>query len=367
MPQNYAEQKTRLYTKKLRSLLCELPSCCSTYMRGVESQTSVLTRYGYAIDLRTFFLFLQQEIDSFKGKPITEITLSDLERVTALDIELFLEHLTLYDRDEREVVNHERAKARKLSTLRSFFKYFFKREMISNNVASLVELPKLHDRAIIRLEPNEIASLLDTAEAGSGLSKKQQEFHKRTRLRDVAILTLFLGTGIRISELVGIDIDDLDFMNNSFLITRKGGNEDLLSFGTEVRTALLEYLLQRETMQTLSGHEQALFLSLQKKRMTARAIENLVKKYAAISTPLKKISPHKLRSTYGTLLYQETGDIYLVADVLGHKDVNTTRKHYAAIAQDRRRIAAQAVKLREPETDQADKNAANHINPERKD
>ena len=86
---------------------------------------------------------------------------------------------------------------------------------------------------------------------------------------------------------------------------------------------------------------------MQNKRITVRAVENLVKKYASMVTSLKKITPHKLRSTYGTTLYKETGDIYLVADVLGHKDVNTTRKHYAALEEDRRRRAAKAVTLRE--------------------
>ena len=100
-------------------------------------------------------------------------------------------------------------------------------------------------------------------------------------------------------------------------------------------------------MTPVEGHENALFLSMQNKRITVRAVENLVKKYAAVVTSLKKITPHKLRSTYGTTLYRETGDIYLVADVLGHKDVNTTRKHYAALEEDRRRQAAKAVTLRE--------------------
>jgi site-specific recombinase XerD len=143
-------------------------------------------------------------------------------------------------------------------------------------------------------------------------------------------MTLFLARH-RISELDGIDQQDMDLLNN-VLITRKGGNQYSLVFGDEVREALLNYLLEREAMEALPGHESALFLSIQKKRITARAVENLVKKYAAISAPLKKISPHKLRSTYGTMLYQETGDIYLVADVLGHKDVNTTRKHFGDLA-----------------------------------
>ncbi|MGI6004428.1 MAG: tyrosine-type recombinase/integrase, partial [Christensenellales bacterium] len=91
------------------------------------------------------------------------------------------------------------------------------------------------------------------------------------------------------------------------------------------------------------------FLSLQKRRISVRAVQELVKKYASIAAPLKKISPHKLRSTYGTALYQQTGDIYLVADVLGHRDVNTTRKHYAAMNEDKRRLAARAITLRDDE------------------
>ena len=351
MPEIYSIKNAKQYTRKLRALLNELPSCCGTYFRGIESQTSVLTRYGYAVDLKTFFGFLTAEIDYFIGKDVKDLSLSDLEQIKALDIELFLEHLTLYLKNEREVTNRERAKARKLSTLRSFFKYFFKHEMIQNNVASLVEIPKLHERAIIRLEPHEVADLIDTAESGGGLSPAQKKYHRFTKTRDAAILTLFLGTGIRISELVGIDLNHLDFVNNSFLVIRKGGNQDSLVFGEEVREALLKYLMEREPLVPLIGHESALFLSLQKKRITVRAVENLVKKYASVATPLKKISPHKLRSTYGTMLYQETGDIYLVADILGHKDVNTTRKHYAAIERDRRRLAAQVIKLREDPAD----------------
>ena len=129
--------------------------------------------------------------------------------------------------------------------------------------------------------------------------------------------------------------------------TRKGGNEELMVFGQEVRTALLQYLLIRESIVPAEGHEKALFLSMQKRRMTVRSIEQLVKKYAKLAAPLKNISPHKLRSTYGTMLYRETGDIYLVADVLGHKGVNTTRKHYAAMSEDRRRLAAEVIKLKD--------------------
>ena len=157
-----------------------------------------------------------------------------------------------------------------------------------------------------------------------------------------------LGTGIRVSECVGLDITDVDFQNNGIKVTRKGGSEMIVYFGEEVEQALKNYIEgSRKLVLPLAGHERALFYSTRSRRISVSAVENLVKKYSRQVTPLKKITPHKLRSTYGTTLYQETGDIYLVADVLGHKDVNTTRKHYAAQDDSRRRRAAKAVKLRE--------------------
>ena len=208
-------------------------------------------------------------------------------------------------------------------------------------------MPKLHDKEIVRLDPNEVAILLDQVEDGTKMTKSQMKFHDKTKVRDLALLTLLLGTGIRVSECVGLDISDVDFDNLAIKVRRKGGYEDVVYFGEEVEEALLSYLDQRKHMIPMSGHEDALFLSLQNRRMAVRSVENLVKKYASLVTTTKKITPHKLRSTYGTTLYQETGDIYLVADVLGHKDVNTTRKHYAAMKDDHKRKAAKTVKLRE--------------------
>jgi site-specific recombinase XerD len=208
-------------------------------------------------------------------------------------------------------------------------------------------MPKLHEHEIIRLEPNEVATLLDQVEAGDKLTKSQLKYHEKTKLRDVALLTLLLGTGLRVSECVGIDIDDIDFENNGLNVHRKGGYNTIIYFPDEVRDALLDYLDQRKLIIPCEGSEKALFLSLQNKRITVRSVENLVKKYARNVTTLKKITPHKLRSTFGTNLYKESGDIYLVADVLGHKDVNTTRKHYAAQDDENRRRAAKMVKLRE--------------------
>ena len=186
-------------------------------------------------------------------------------------------------------------------------------------------------------------------EQGESLTDRQKAYHDRTKVRDLALLTLLLGTGIRVSECVGLDIHDVDFKNGGIHIHRKGGKEVTVYFGAEVEDALNDYLAERQQIDPEPGSENALFLSMQRKRMNVRSVENLVKKYAKIVTPLKKITPHKLRSTYGTNLYRETGDIYLVADVLGHSDVNTTKKHYAALEDERRRSARNAVRLREKE------------------
>ena len=344
----YSVEKTKKYTLKLRELVSELPPCCTDFFRGVEHTTGIMTRYGYAVDLKTFFTYLLGTDICDGLSSMRMIDLSVLEKVDTTCIECFLEYVSLYQNedDSELVINGERAKARKLSAIRSLFKYLYKKEKIKNNAPALVDTPKLHDKPIIRLEPDEMSRLLETVENGDGLSKRQMIYHQITAIRDTAIITLFLGTGMRISELVGIDIDDLNFMSNEVRITRKGGNEEQIVFGSEVREALLQYMLYREGMAAAEGHEKALFLSMQKKRMSVRSVEVLVKKYAQIAAPLKKISPHKLRSTYGTMLYRETGDIYLVADVLGHKDVNTTRKHYAAMSEDRRRYAAEVFKLR---------------------
>jgi site-specific recombinase XerD len=343
----YHDEINKKNILRLRELLNTLPSFCSQYFRGIQEYTSSRTRVAYAYDIRIFFEYLHDSNPIFKKTPIREYRLEILDQITRIDIEEYLEHCSYYTKDGKEYMNDERGKARKLASLRSFYNYFSRNEMIEKNPAALVQMPKLHEKEIIRLDPDEVAILLDTVETGEKLTKKQLQYHEKNKLRDIALLTLMLGTGIRVSECVGIDISDVDFKNSGVKVRRKGGYEAVIYFGEEVKLALLDYLEQRSNITPIKGYENALFLSMQNKRITVRAVENLVKKYASVVTTLKKITPHKLRSTYGTTLYRETGDIYLVADVLGHKDVNTTRKHYAALEEDRRRQAAKAVILRE--------------------
>ena len=344
----YHEQKDVENILRLREVLSTLPPFCRDYFRAIDTTTTTKTRISYAYDIRIFFQFLLDENPAFKDYKMTDFTVDVLDQIKALDLEEYQEYLKVYQAGDKTETNGERGLKRKISALRSFYAYYYRREMIETNPTVLIDVPKIHDKSIIRLDTDEVALLLDYIEhCGDQLTGQKRVYYEKNKERDLAIVTLLLGTGIRVSECVGLDIEDVDFKNNGIKVTRKGGNEMVVYFGPEVEKALKRYLEVRENIIPLEGHEHALFYSTQRRRIGVQAIENLVKKYSQQITTTKKITPHKLRSTYGTALYQETGDIYLVADVLGHKDVNTTKKHYAAIDDARRRQAAKAVKLRE--------------------
>ena len=344
----YHEQTDVENTLRLRDVLKTLPPFCRDFFRAIEPRTTTKTRISYAYDIRIFFQFLLEQNPAFKDWSMDSFTVDILDQITALDLEEYEEYLKVYQAGDKTETNGERGLKRKMSSLRSFYAYYFKREMIHTNPTVLVDVPKIHQKSIIRLEADEVAMLLDYIEhGGDDLTGQKKIYYEKTKDRDLALVTLLLGTGVRVSECVGLDVEDVDFKNNGIKVTRKGGNEMVVYFGPEVEKALKKYLEVRENIVPVEGHEHALFYSTQRKRIGVQAVENLVKKYSRQVTTTKKITPHKLRSTYGTSLYQETGDIYLVADVLGHRDVNTTKKHYAAMDDARRRKAATAVHLRE--------------------
>lgn len=341
----YHEQERNKCTLELRELQNELPKFLRDYFRGIENSTAPRTQIGYAIDLRTFFEFVKDNNSTYRDVDMHDISIDILSQLNAQDIEEYLDYLKYYVKNGHEYTNDERAIKRKLSALRSMYNYFHKKRIIDENPVLQVDMPKLHKKQIIRLDNDEVDDLLNVVESGDRLTKKQAECHDKLKVRDMAILTLLLGTGMRVSECVGINLEDVDYINDRIKIVRKGGYESFVYYGEEVRQALLDYMEERDEIDALEGHKNALFLSSQRRRITVRSVELLVKKYASTVTG-KHITPHKLRSTYGTNLYKETGDIYLVADVLGHSDVNTTRKHYAELEEDRKKSVKDAVVIR---------------------
>lgn len=342
---SYYKEKNSETRLEIRKELENLPSWFGDFIRARETTLQPYTMYIYCVDARIFLEYLSSENIRCMGKAIKDITTDDIDSLTLRDLEIYTEYISYYiTPDGKEHSNESCGKARKVASLRSLFKYLYKKGLISSNPSTLLDTPKIHEKAIVRLTTDEIRNLINLVDSGEGLSDRAKKYQEHTRARDKALLVLFLTTGMRVSELVGLNISHINFEDNSLIIMRKGGNESILYFGEETRDVLLAYLEEREAKEKLNP-DSPLFLSTRGTRLKVRSIQDIVKKYAKIISPLKKITPHKLRSTYGTQLYHETGDIYLVADVLGHKDVNTTRKHYASMTEDRRRSAAGAVRV----------------------
>ena len=187
---------------------------------GIKDTTATRTRLAYAYDLRLFFEFLHENNPYCSKKQITDLDIEILDMIKPIDITEYMDYLSYYVKDGEEFTNDERGKQRKLASLRSMYNYFYRSEMIE----------------IIRLDIDEVVKLLDNVESGENLTKKQLSYHEKTRVRDLALMTLLLGTGIRVSECVGLDIQDVDFNNNGLLIKRKGGYEQIVYFGEEVET-----------------------------------------------------------------------------------------------------------------------------------
>ena len=347
---DYFKERDEKNLVKIDRVLAELPEYVGQFIIGISSNTSALTRLNYATDIRIFFSYLSEY--KFPGKDIADISASDIENLKPHDIERYIDALSSYKHGDRRFSCGEHAKERKLASLRSLYKYLFKKEIISTNVTLKVDMPKLHDKPIVRLETDEVNRLIDTVSCGDMLSARERSYNSVTKERDLAIIYVFLGTGIRVSELVGLNRKDVDFENSSFVVTRKGGNRSILYMPAETLDVLTGYVKWLDTQiadktefASKIKDPDALFYSLQGTRISVRSVEKLVKKYASPAAPLKKITPHKLRSTYATNLYNETEDIYVVADVLGHSDVNTTKKHYAQMSEEHKKRAAEATRI----------------------
>jgi len=158
---NYYEKRDLQYRLKMAKYTEKLPDYCLDFFIGIENTTSSTTRYNYSMDLYIFYNFISTNIFN---KPIEQISLTDLDTLKARNIEQYLSYISYYELDGKQYKNDERGKARKLASLRSFFKYLFKHDMISSNVISKIDTPKLHTKEIVRLEKDEVVRLINAVE-----------------------------------------------------------------------------------------------------------------------------------------------------------------------------------------------------------
>lgn len=338
----YQNQLKLKQLEKLKSTMTYLPKFCDQFFVGIEHHTQPGTQLRYAIDLKLFFRYIHEKNSNFES--IRDIPIDILNKITSFEIEQFLSYIKVYKDSNGKIRTNGRPGIKsKLAAIRSLYHYFYKHGLIKSNISLLVDMPYIEEKNIIRLDNNQVEQLLDNIETGTRLNGRELLWNKLYKTRDYAVISLLLGTGIRVSECVGIDLSDINFNDCSLQIIRKGGNEDLVYFSDEVRIALLAYFNDRIITTTKDPDETAFFLSKCKTRLSVRSIQELVNKY---TKNIKKISPHKLRTTFGTNLYIATKDIYLVADTLGHTNVETTRRHYADIPAQEKRKVRNTLKLR---------------------
>ena len=346
MAEEYQNDLQLMLDKKVKVIVNELPDFMSKFFKDLRTKgMSERTRLEYAYDMKRFFDFVSKQA-GFKDTNLKACKASDvLDVLTYDDIQEYLETLNTHFKVDKngnykEVLSSPSSKARKISSLRSVYKYYFRIGEINHNFSDLMDLPKIPDNNIVVMDKSQVSRILEAVSDTSNMSNGEIIRHNKIIKRDYAIMMLFFGTGIRVSELVGIDLEDIDFYNASLLITRKGGDEDEVFFSSIVEDALREYVDSDRDNLLNGANSPALFISMQHKRMTVRSVQLMIKGYANKAGLNMKVTPHALRRTFGTNLYEETNDIYLVADALHHSSVETTRKHYANMSKEHKRIAA---------------------------
>lgn len=327
----------------------QLPDFMKDFFIYLKSGVALSSRLAYLNDILFFCKYLINETNLTTTSTIYNITVTDFNKITAKHINRFIgdycSRYTIKDNDSIKVMeNNNRTLGRKKSSLSVLFKFLYRDEIIKNNITdgfNPIHLPKPQPDAIKRLEIDEVAIMLDIVSTGEHLSEGEKKYWKKTKLRDKAILVLFITYGLRLSELEQLNISSFNFNRGEFRIYRKRGKEVVMPTNKTCEIVIKDYIENERAISSMLDDEykDALFLSLQNRRMTARAIRNLVKKYTSIvlgTTRENGYSPHKLRATAATSLIQQGFSIYDVQNLLDHDNVTTTQL-YAAHRKDVKR------------------------------
>ena len=343
------------YTASFLKICNDLPSFCLDFFSSKDSVYSVRTKQAYALDLRDFFSYivcgLRADDPDMDLSLVRNMTLEDLEAISGRDINAYLSSLTHVEDDKDyfgkkiRVSNSPTSKKRKLSCIRAFFAYACTHGLVNNDPTTFCEHPKLREKEISTLTDAQQEKLLKLANTGSSKSERARAFHKNTKYRDVAIITMFLRTGLRVSELVSLNYYDIDFEEQQIMVQRKGGKRQKLYFNREVLDALTDYIDMERNHLLGYGEEELgadvfpdgpLFVSNRHQRMSVRMVQQMVSNYGRyVGEKYDKVSPHALRRSFGTALQKKENDLYLTQTALGHSSPETTMKYYAKFPEER--------------------------------
>lgn len=351
----YYEQKQASQEQKLEEMIANLPEFSHCFFRELSrlENKATSTLIAYATDLKVFFTWTKDYVAGFSETDIADLPLDILNELHVKDIKEYMlnyvprysSEITVIDKEhpegiEKEIIrkNSKTTSARKLATLKKFYHYFnnldpSEKYYITNDPVSSVRQTKDTKEPVKYLTDEKTEALFNCISTGDGLIGKSAKWTEKTRERDRAIIALFLGTGMRVSELAGINIQDINFEKSSIRIFRKERREDTVFMSEKVRDTLLSYVVRSrdETFQPDEESENALFISYKHKRMSVSAIERCVSKYTRAVTGSDEYTCHKLRDTFGTRVYAETGgNAKKVQVAMNHKSASTTLDYYIA-------------------------------------
>ncbi len=335
-PDNIIKHENELYIQ-CEEIEKELPSYLRGYFIYLKGNVLLNTRLAYLHDVKFFMQYLIEQTDITSAKNISDIQLTELQSVQAVDVNLFLDYCRKYkvelDKTIHIYENANKSLARKRSSVSVFFKYLYRDGLVNKNITDgfdPIRVPSPGEKEIKALQDDEVMIMLDAVSSGEGLTEHEKKYWNKTKLRDKTILILFITYGLRLSELQQLNISSFNFNRGEFKIYRKRGKESIMPLNKSVKSVITDYLDNERPSENkiAKGDEDALFLSLQGTRMTARQIRQLVKKYTAIAMRTSRdagYSPHKLRATAATSLIGRGNSIFDVAALLDHEQVTTTQ------------------------------------------
>lgn len=361
-PDNVIKKENDIYLE-CEELESQLPKFLRGFFSYLKGNVLPATRLAYLHDIRFFFKYLIEETDLTDAETTDKIKLSDLEQVKSVDVNMFIDYCRKYKVDTGDAIyiyeNSNKSLARKKSSISVMFKQLYRDELLSKNITDgfdPIRVPKPGEREIKALQDDEVMIMLDAVSYGTGLTDHEHAYWEKTKKRDKAILIIFLTYGLRLSELQQLNISSFNFNRGEFKIYRKRGKESIMPLNNSATAVIHDYIdNERASDSSLSEeHRDALFLSLQGRRMTERQIRELVKKYTSIAlntTRKAGYSPHKLRATAATSLIGRGNSIFDVAALLDHEQVTTTQLY----ARQKMNVKRDLVKDMEWETERTEK------------
>lgn len=335
-PDNVIKRENDIYLQ-CEALEKELPSFLRGYFAYLKGNVLPMTRLAYLHDVKFFFQYLISETDLTRAETPSRISLEDLQEIQAADVNMFIDYCRRYKVETENTVymyeNTNKTLARKKSSVSVLFKYLYRDGLVEKNITDgfdPIRVPKPGEKEIKALQDDEVMIMLDAVTSGAGLTEHEKCYWQKTKLRDKAILIMFLTYGLRLSELQQLNVSSFNFGRGEFKIYRKRGKESIMPLNNSVTAVIHDYIdnerLPDDRLE--EQHKGALFLSLQGKRMTDRQIRELVKKYTSIALKTSHsagYSPHKLRATAATSLIGRGNSIFDVAALLDHEQVTTTQ------------------------------------------